>query len=173
MLANEVHRLKTIFIALPYTCFGVNWPSSVGDFVNVFRRNAVIYNYFTYFNITKISSNAFKIIAMYRTPSINRVSLWGWLFEAESWGNKVIKYSCDLYIVSFFGNNVRRILCLYFHGETEDGEETGFTISYFRNCRADVWCFCKILYAWSCTARIVLQLTLLYKMLRFLDRSTR
>ena len=44
----------------------------MGDFLNINRRNTVIYNYFTYFKVTKIRSNAFKIIVMYRTPSINR-----------------------------------------------------------------------------------------------------
>ena len=83
------------------------------------------------------------------------------------------KYSCDLYIVGSFGKYVRQILYHYFHGETEDGEETGFTISYFRNCRTYIRYFCKILFALNFSRRIVSQLTLLCKMLRFLDRSTR
>ena len=82
------------------------------------------------------------------------------------------KYSCDPCVVGFFGKYVRRILCHYFHGETDDGEETGFTITYFRNCLSDICYLCKILFALNYTRRIVSQLTLLCKMLRFLDRST-
>lgn len=40
---------------------------------------------------------------------------------------------CGLFFGGW-GGYVRRILCHYFHGEPEDGEEMGFTITYFRNC---------------------------------------
>jgi hypothetical protein len=99
---------------------------------------------------------------MYRTPSIGicvplKLAIWGRnVWELSN------KYSCDYVLWAFFGKYIRRILCHYFHGETEDGEETGFTISYFRNCRADIWYF----FARNCTTRIVSQLTFLYKMLR-------
>jgi hypothetical protein len=72
MLGNKVERLKTVFIAYLLHVSASTGHPQWETFFNINRRYAVIYIYFTYFKVTKIHANAFKIIVVYRTPSINR-----------------------------------------------------------------------------------------------------
>jgi hypothetical protein len=106
--------------------------------LNINRRNAVIYKYFTYFKVTEMCSNPLKIIVMYRTPSINRKcpSVVGYL-RPKRVGAKLYIQLCSIYCGLFLENMLDEYCAIISMEKPREGEETIFRIRYFGNSRAD------------------------------------